>query len=128
MTDSTQTREELEAMDEDGLRAIAQSRGVTVTASDGSDSPSVDDYVEALAPPDAPFGGEPSSDPDVRAGDEAARSAQQAARKPSKRIDETVPGGSYLDPRGNRVNAAGERLGGDGKVIPPEDLAPPGTE
>lgn len=115
------TREDLEAMDEDQLRAVAGARGITVAASDGSGTPSVDDYIEALAPPDAPFGGEPATDPRVKEGDERARSAQESSAKPSKRIDETVPGGSYVNARGKKVNAQGQEIGDDGKIVDKQD-------
>jgi hypothetical protein len=125
---NTQTREDLEAMDEGQLKSIADSRGITVTASDGSDSPSVDDYVEALEPPDEPFGGEPSQDERVAEGDKRARSAQQAAGKPSKKMDETVPGGKYINRQGKTVNAAGQVLGDDGKPVDSADEQYPDSE
>lgn len=115
------TREDLEAMDESELQALATARGITVTATDGSGTPSVDDYVEALAPPDAPFGGEPATDERVKEGDDRARAAQASAAKPAKRIDETVPGGSYVNARGKKVNAQGQELGDDGKVVEAQD-------
>lgn len=118
---NTPTREDLEAMDESELQALATARGVTVTASDGSGTPSVDDYVDALAPPDAPFGGEPATDERIKEGDDKARSAQSSAAKPAKRLDETVPGGSYVNARGKKVNAQGQELGDDGKVVEAQD-------
>lgn len=122
---NTLTREDLESKDETELRAIADSRGITVRASDGSDSPSVDDYVEALAPPEEPFGGEPATDDRIAEGDRNARSAQEAAVRPAKRMDETVPGGKYLNARGKTVNAQGEEIGEDGKPVDSEDQTYP---
>lgn len=121
MADNNQTREELEEMDEEELKNLAASRGITVRASDGSDNPSVDDYVEALAPPDELPSGEPATDPDIAAGDEKAKRAQAAAGKPASRIDETVPGGRYVNPQGKTVNAEGKEVDGDGKPIKEED-------
>lgn len=125
MADNTPTREELEDKDEAELKAIADARGITVKASDGTDEPSVDDYVEALAPPEAPFGGEPAKDEKVAAGDESARVAQERAAQPMRRMDETVPGGSYVNQRGKKVNAQGQELGDDGKVLKPGEVEYP---
>ena len=121
MAENTPTREELEEMDEDQLKALASSRGITVTARDGSGTPSVDDYVDHLAPPDEPFGGDEAEDEDVRAGDERARKAQERTNRPAKRIDETVPGGRYINARGRSVNAAGQELDKGGKPIDAKD-------
>lgn len=121
MDTNNPTRDDLELMDEAQLKALAESRGITVRASEGGETPSVDDYVEALAPPDDTFGGEPSTDPRIKEGDDRARSAQESAGKPAKRIDETVPGGKYINARGKTVNAEGQELGDDGKVLDQQD-------
>lgn len=129
MTDQNNpTREDLEAMDESELQALASARGVTVAASDGSGTPSVDDYVEALAPPDGPFGGVPATDERIAEGDAKARAAQEAAAKPARRLDETVPGGSYVNARGKKVNAAGQELDDAGKVVDQQDKQYPDSE
>lgn len=121
MADNNPTREELEEMDEAQLRNLAASRGVTVSASDGSGTPSVDDYVEHLAPPDEPFGGEPATDQHVLEGDERARKAQEAARTPQKRMDETVSGGRYINAVGKTVNAHGDEVDDNGKPVDKKD-------
>lgn len=129
-----QTREELEDMDEEQLKAIAASRGITVTASDGSSSPSVDDYVEALAPPTSTQGGgianeearrgdddEDLKDDRVIEGDRRAAAAQRSSQRPKDRIDETIPGGMYKNSAGKLVNAHGQEVDDKGRVLKPEE-------
>jgi hypothetical protein len=115
----TQTREELEDMDEAQLKALAASRGITVTASDGTGEPSVDDYVEALAPPDSPVGADSIEEEDeaVVEGNKKAYRAQQRAAQPTTRIDETVPGGRYVNRQGKTVNARGQEVDEEGKPL-----------
>ena len=125
MANDNKTRDELEAMDEDELKALANARGITVTASDGSGQPSVDDYVEALATPEEPFGGDEAADPIVAKADKRAQAAQQAAGKPAKKLSETVPGGRYVDRNGTVINAEGQPIDDDNKVIEEKDRKVP---
>jgi hypothetical protein len=126
------TRDELEDMDEGQLQALATQRGITVTASDGSGTPSVDDYVNALAPADgtaaatAELGTQvPTAQetqgihPAVAAGDDRARAAQIAAlQAPGKgRLDQTIRGGRYVNTQGQFVNAHGQRIDEEGNLL-----------
>jgi hypothetical protein len=122
MTDSNPTREELEEMDEEELKRLATSRGITVTARDGSDKPSVDDYIGHLASPDESFGGDEEQDDDIAEGDAKAEAAQRRSAQPHKKLDETVSGGRYINAAGKTVNAEGKEVGGDGKAIKAEDV------
>lgn len=116
------TREELEAMDEAELQALATQRGITVKASDGSGTPSVDDYVEALAPQS---GTAPTPTPQETQG----LHTQSPAPGSKASFDTTIRGGRYVNARGQFVNAHGQRIDEEGNVIDgSETQAPPVKE
>jgi hypothetical protein len=116
------TREELEAMDESELQALAAQRGITVKASDGSSTPSVDDYVEALAPQSGTATPSPSETQGLHV--QSPQTAQGKAQ-----FDTTIRGGRYVNTAGKFVNAHGQEIDNEGNVVDgSETPAPPVPE
>lgn len=102
MADKHYTRDELEELTVEKLEKLASKRDLTVTRGDGDEGdPLKSDYVEALA---TSYGAGPGA---------------AAASEP--RADTTVPGGSYINAAGERVNAHGKKLDKSGNVIEDEE-------
>lgn len=109
------TREELEAMDETELQALAAQRGVTVKASDGTSTPSVDDYVEALAPQ-----GTATPTPSETQG----LHTQSPAPGSKASFDTTIRGGRYVNTQGKYVNSHGQLIDDEGNVLDGSETPP----
>jgi hypothetical protein len=104
------TRDELEAMDETELQALAKQRGITVSASEGETEPSHEDYVNALvkAPTPSQTQGLHSQQPQGKAA-----------------FDTTIRGGRYQNAQGKFVNAHGQEIDEEGNVLDGSDTPQP---
>lgn len=121
-----ETREQLEAMSGEEIVAVAQKRGISVTASDGSGTPSHEDYVNALVTePEVTaqstgLGKEaPTTAQNTETGAEKAKRAAQIARnvQTGNRLDYTISGGRYVSTDGRFVNAHGQHINEDGSLV-----------
>lgn len=100
------TRDELEAMDETELQALAKQRGITVKASEGEDEPSHEDYVNALVKSPTP-------------------SQTQGLPQGKAAFDTTIRGGRYQNAQGKFVNAHGQEIDEEGNVLDDSETPQP---
>lgn len=97
------SREDLEELTVADLEKLATKRGVTVTRGDGeAGDPLKSDYVDALENAGAPTGASSS------AGATKHRGAK--GRAGERVLDETAPGGRYINTSGDTVDANGKVL------------------
>ncbi len=100
------SREELEELTVADLEKLATKRGVTVTRGDGAEGdPLKSDYVDALEKADAGASAGATS---------SAKARGQKGKAGERVLDETVPGGRY-------INASGDTVDANGKVIEKAD-------
>lgn len=122
-----ETRDELEAMSGEQIVAVAKQRGISVRASDGSGTPSHEDYVDALitspkvtAQSTGLKGAVPDEQPqNTGVGADKAKQAARIARQvqTGDRLDFTIPGGRYVSTDGRFVNAHGQHIHEDGTLV-----------
>jgi hypothetical protein len=101
------SREDLEGMTKEELVDLAADRKIEVTRGDGEEGePLKSDYVDALADD----GAESGSGAEGSAARVPANRARGITRN-GKRLDETMPGGRYINEAGETVDAHGKRIG-----------------